>query len=383
MEWSSRLSYHAELDHALAELTEHLQEHPDPDLLILFASAAFADRFDELSLRLEQAWPACHVFGSSADGVIANGEEAEFTPALAWTAGWLPSVQIQSFAVTSQDLPGPDAPPEAWRERLGLEGPELAGILLLVDPFTFEPEPLLAGLDYAYPKTPKLGGLVSGGRGAGGNALFSSGSTLRQGALGLALSGSIQMTSVVAQGCKPIGQPMVISDCHDYLLKTLDRRPALEVLTGLLESLDRADRQLARHSLFLGVGMGQPRLQYGPGDFLVRNILGFDLEAPGIAVGARLRVGQTVQFHLRDASTSTADLEHHLDSTPLTPTGALMFSCLGRGQGLYRRPHHDSSLVRKRFPDLPLAGFFCNGEIGPVGGTTYLHGYTTCLALLH
>ncbi|MEN9222425.1 MAG: FIST C-terminal domain-containing protein, partial [Thermostichus sp. BF3_bins_97] len=167
----------------------------------------------------------------------------------------------------------------------------------------------------------------------------------------------------------------------------------------LAERLSPADQQLARHSLFIGLLMNEFKSEPTPGDFLIRVILGIDPRVGAMAIGDRVRPGQTVQFHLRDAQTSAEDLrwalsrygaEHDLrQSLPQAhppepspdPCGALMFSCLGRGQGLYGTPDFDSQQFRELLGELPLGGFFCNGEIGPVGGSTFLHGYTSCFGI--
>jgi small ligand-binding sensory domain FIST len=122
------------------------------------------------------------------------------------------------------------------------------------------------------------------------------------------------------------------------------------------------------------------------GDFLVRNILGVDARSGGLAVGERLREGQSVQFHLRDAEASSLDLQSMLsqyvsDHQPGSEAGAMLFQCLGRGSYLFGRPDHDTDMFREMVGSIPLTGFFCNGEIGQVGGSTYLHGYTSSFGI--
>jgi small ligand-binding sensory domain FIST len=245
---------------------------------------------------------------------------------------------------------------------------------------------LLMGMDFAFPRAAKIGGLASGASRQGGNALFLDGEVWRTGAIGLALDGNITVDTVVAQGCRPIGNPMRISKSDRNMLVELDGQPPMEVLRNMFETLSERDRGLLQNSLFLGVVMDELIDSPVQGDFLIRNVVGMDQATGGLAIGEMLKEGQLVQFHLRDAETSTDDLqavltryadEHRENDIP----GALLFSCLGRGQYLYGKPNHDTDLFRDKLGDVPLGGFFCNGEIGPVSGTTFLHGYTSSFGL--
>ena len=243
---------------------------------------------------------------------------------------------------------------------------------------------MVDGLDRAYPGAPKFGGLASGGGQPGENRLLLGSDVHRSGALGIAFSGDLAVETVIAQGCRPIGAPMLVTRCDGGLLQEVDRRPPVNVLGDLYGSLGERDRELMRHSLFLGIEMRADRVEYDPGEILVRNILGADEESGAMAIGAELRPMMVVQFVLRDARTAEDDLRRMLErrlrsGTP--PAGALLFSCVGRGAGLFGRPDHDTALFEEKLGPAPLGGFFCNGEIGPVGGTTFLHGYTSAFAI--
>ncbi|HTM19139.1 MAG TPA: FIST C-terminal domain-containing protein, partial [Kofleriaceae bacterium] len=188
--------------------------------------------------------------------------------------------------------------------------------------------------------------------------------------------------TVVAQGCRPIGAPLFATRAEGNLIHELDGTPAVEVLESLYSELPARDQALFRTSLFIGVVMDERREVYRQGDFLVRNLIGIDARSGALAVSARLRANAVVQFQLRDADTSAADLQALLDARDGdAPAGALLFSCMGRGEMLYGRPHHDAEMFRARVGAVPLGGFFCNGEIGPVAGRTHLHGYTSSFAL--
>jgi small ligand-binding sensory domain FIST len=202
----------------------------------------------------------------------------------------------------------------------------------------------------------------------------------------LALDGNITVDTVVAQGCRPIGSPMRISKSDRNMLLELEGEAPMAVLRNLYQEVPKRDQELLGHSLFLGVVMDELIDSPVQGDFLIRNVVGMDQSTGGLAIGEMLKEGQLVQFHLRDAETSTDDLqavlgryaaEHWENDIP----GALLFSCLGRGQFLFGKPNHDTDLFREKLGDVPLGGFFCNGEIGPVSGTTFLHGYTSSFGL--
>ncbi|MCA9622639.1 MAG: FIST C-terminal domain-containing protein, partial [Myxococcales bacterium] len=201
----------------------------------------------------------------------------------------------------------------------------------------------------------------------------------------LALSGNVRIDPVIAQGCRPVGDTMLVTSCDGHVIHALDSAPPGEVLQRLAESLAPEDLELLRDSLFLGVEMKNQR-EYAAGDFLIRNILGLQADGHALAVATLVERWQAVQFHLRDDVASRQDLEAQLErfreQAPTPPRAALLFSCVGRGAQLYGEPHHDSRRFQEIVGEMPLAGFFCNGEIGPVGGRTYLHGYTSAFAMI-
>ncbi|MFT3752606.1 MAG: FIST C-terminal domain-containing protein [Paludibacter sp.] len=191
---------------------------------------------------------------------------------------------------------------------------------------------------------------------------------------------------IVAQGCRPIGEPMFATATHENLILELDGKPPREVLTELYHRIPRSDRQLFTEALFIGIAMQPQREQYQAGDFLIRTLLGLDPDSGALLINTQVTPHSVVQLHLRDAQTSTHDLElllQHYRSTQHggEPSGALLFSCLGRGAQFYGHSDHDCNALTQSLGELPLGGFFCNGEIGPVRGTTYLHGYTSVFGL--
>ena len=273
-----------------------------------------------------------------------------------------------------------------WEELVNVSAADDPHFLLLSDPFSVQGENLLMGLDFAFPRSVKIGGLASGGQRPGANALYLDGRAYDSGAVGVALRGNIEVDTIVAQGCRPIGHRMQITESDRNLLIGLDGRGTLETLRELFGELSERDQRLAQQSLFLGVVMDEFNDAPQLGDFLIRNIIGIDGRRGALAIGEYLKEGQIVQFHLRDAETSSQDLDDMLgqyveDGVRSTGAGALLFQCLGRGEYLYGRADHDTDMFRDKVGAIPLAGFFCNGEIGQVSGQTYLHGYTSSFGI--
>jgi small ligand-binding sensory domain FIST len=243
------------------------------------------------------------------------------------------------------------------------------------------------GLDFAYPDSAKVGGLASGSMTPGENALFLDQEVFTSGAVGLALQGNVRVDTVVAQGCRPIGKPMTITRCEQqHLLMEVDGRNPMEVLTEIYHTLSSKDQDLMQNALHVGVASTELQESFKPGDFLIRNLMGIDQKQGILVVNEELQNGQTIQFHVRDAETAGEDLNHMLARYGATspdppPAGALLFSCQGRGQYLYGRTNHDSDAFVKALGRVPLGGFFCAGEIGPVARSTHIHGFTSAFGI--
>jgi small ligand-binding sensory domain FIST len=388
MKWATTISRKTSFEDAVLECAEGLSRRLGPgpiSLALAFVTPHFADYYPRLYGLVSQYLEPKTFLGCSGGGVIGGGEEVERSPAVTMVAARLPGVRLTPLHL-SGPLPDLDGPPDAWERLVGVRAHDKEHFVLLADPFSGRPEALLAGLDYAFPNSSKIGGLASGATSPGLNALFLDGEVFTEGTVGVALSGDVVVDTVVAQGCRPIGELMRITRCEGNLLYELDDRPAFEVLQELFAALDARDRHLASTALFVGVLMDEFREEPRVGDFLIRNLIGADPRRGAVAVGEHLQEGMRVRFHLRDAKTSAEDLHAMLRSYEKTspenvPSGALLFSCLGRGEGLYGRPNFDTDVFREHLGDVPVGGFFCNGEIGPVGGATFLHGYTSAFGL--
>ena len=388
MKWASAISELSTLQEALEQCAASIRDQlgEAPQLAVAFVSPHYQQDYASVGPMLSELLGAEHTFGCSGGGIIGAGLEVEQRPALSVTAAALPGVDIEAFHLDGDKLPDLDAGPDKWTELLGVSEDQEPQFVLLADPFSFPVQNLIMGLDFAYPRAAKIGGLASGAQRPGDNALFLDGEVHGSGAIGLALHGNIMVDTVVAQGCRPIGDSMRITSSQRNVLVELDGKPPMAVLQDLFRTLSERDRQLMGHSLFLGVVMDEFIDTPVQGDFLIRNVVGMDQRTGALAIGEMLKEGQLVQFHLRDAETSAQDLTFVLeryaaDNRENEVPGALLFSCLGRGQYLYGRPNHDTDIFRDKLGQVPLGGFFCNGEIGPVGGTTFLHGYTSSFGL--
>ena len=389
MKWSSAVSDAPSLADAVAQCAATIEAEfvaPAPDLVVAFASAHHATEFEAVPELIRQHIGDGLLIGCSGGGVIGAGREVEHRPGFAVTVAHLPDVELVPFHIENDALPDADSPPDKWEDLVGTRAEVQPQFILLADPFSIAAESLLMGLDYAFPGSVKIGGLASGAQQPGGNALYLSDQVHRSGAVGVSMQGAIAVETIVAQGCRPIGRPMQVTACSENELLGLDDHKPLEVLKTVFEGLSERDQQLVRHSLFLGVVMDPLNDSPQLGDYLIRNIIGADHERGALAIGEMLKEGQTVQFHLRDAETSAQDLDalltRYASEHPIyEDTGALLFSCLGRGEYLYGRPDHDTDMFREKVSTMPLTGFFCNGEIGQVGGTTYVHGYTSSFGI--
>lgn len=388
MKWAASMSCEADLGSALTEIKRDLAHRlgAPADLLVLFVTPHYENQAQVLPDLVARSVAPALLLGCTATGVIGGGREAEGRCAIAAVGAILPDVTMTPFRLCAGDLPDLDAGPTHWHDALGVDAEPDTHFLVLADPGgpeTFDPRPLLMGLDFAWPGSTTMGGLASVLQ---ENRLFLDDEVHEGGCVGIALQGNLSVDPIIAQGCRPIGDTMTVTDCSGYYLTALDERPAVEVLVELYHSLDSGDQQLLQKSLHLGVAATGLKQTLGRGDFLMRNVLQLDHEKGVISVGDLLRNGQTVQFHLRDPQTAGDDLDAMLarylrEHPDVDPAGALLFTCTGRGRTFFGVEGHDSGRIIEHLGDVPIGGFFCGGEFGRVGDTTYLHGYTAALAV--
>ncbi len=389
MKWSSGVSESPSLETAFEECYAKIKSEldGDPNLVMAFAGVDYANSYSTIPRLVSKKFPTATFIGCSGNGIIGDGREIENRPGFSLTAASLPAVKITPFHVTDEDLPDGDDPPHKWEEILGVKSSDRPEFIILADPFSMRSQNLVKGLDYAFPGSTIIGGIASGGRQPEEKPLFFEKKDTLNGVVGVALSGNIQIDTIVAQGCKPIGELMRITRCRRNILEEINGQRPFDALGDIYMNLPEEDQKLFQHSLFLGVVMDPFNEDPAMGDFLIRNVLGADQEKGVVAIGELLQEGQIVQFHLRDSRTSADNLNDMLNSYPNEISeddgaGALLFSCLGRGSYLYEKPDHDTDLFREKIGNIPLTGFFCNGEIGPVGGTTHIHGYTSAFGVI-
>ncbi|MEN8160729.1 MAG: FIST N-terminal domain-containing protein [Myxococcota bacterium] len=375
MRFACAVSQQADYEPAAVELVGGLHADLDgarPSLLCLFASPHHEDHWLSLAERMRREFPDALLFGCSARSVIGAGREIEQGPGVVASAASLPGVKLEPFHVANARLPV-------------LAGPDDAHVLLLVDPFGADLDAWIPELDERFPEGTKLGGIASGAGQPGRNLLFLDDAVVRRGAIGVALTGDVAVDAVVAQGCRPVGLPMFVTGARENVLFELDGRSPMEVLGELFAAADPMEQRLFQGSLFLGIELDPAQRRFESGDFLIRNLLGADPESGALHVAADLAGRRVVQFHLRDARTADEDLERRLERHVARreegAAGALVFSCLGRGRGLFGQPDHDTRAFHEALGPIPLAGFFGNGEIGPVEGRTFLHGYTSAFGI--
>ncbi len=346
------------------------------DLAFLFLSPAHLDEAEAAAEAVREELAPRHLLGCVAEGVVAGVRELEEGPAVAVWAGALPGAEIECFhaaAVQTEDGITVAGFPE-------LDDPGL--VALLVDPFTFPAGPFLTELNEAHERVPLVGGIAAGGRRPGEQALILDDAVHSEGAVGAVVSG-VPVLTVVSQGCRPIGHEAVITRCEGNVVYELASRRALERLRGEIAALSSEEQALAERGLLVGLVIDENRPEYDTGDFLMRALLGADNATGALVLGDTVRVGQTLRFFVRDAASADADLKQTLMGALRRgrPAGALLFTCNGRGTNMFPEPDHDARVIAAALRTEALAGFFCGGEIGPVGGKAFLHGFTATLAV--
>lgn len=369
MPFAAALSAHPVAADAVGEVLGSIVEQGgvEPDLVLVFASAAHVEFMGEISAAVRTVLRPGTLLGASASAVVGGGQEVEEVPALSVWAAWTAPVRPLRLTVR----PVGDA---VAIEGVPADLPAGATLLLLADPFSFPADGLLHQLQDVRPDVQLVGGLASAASGPGGNALVLDGELHRDGAVGVVLSADHVVGPVVSQGCRPVGEPMVVTAADRNYLLELAGRPALERLTDLITALPPDDRVLLGQGIHVGVVIDESRAEFERGDFLVRTVLGADKERGVLAIGDEVPVGTTVQFHVRDASSADEDLHDLLSG--VRGDAALVFTCNGRGTSLFGEDDHDAAAVVDHLGTDAVAGMACAGEFGPVGGRSFLHGFT-------
>lgn len=385
IEFASSTSRERDLRKAIHEVVSGVERQMGLDAIdftMMFVSPHFVRDAEKISREMRAALNPRAFSGCGGEGVIGEGEEIESAPAIAAITARLPGVSVECRPLHPADTHAVPASLRTLFEAGG--GPDATRLVLVIaDPFSANIEGLLGTLGEACPRVPIAGGMASAVRAPGGNVLFHQGDVHRYGAVVTAISGPIDTDVIVSQGCRPVGRPYRITGARGNVVLALDDEAPLDELKRIVEELPAGERELLRNGIFLGRAIDPEREMLGRGDFLIRAVVGVDPKKGAITAADFFTPGEIVQFHLRDAETAREDLEMLLTPHSLfgAPRGALLFSCNGRGRRLYDRPNGDISIIQNYFPGLSLAGFFCAGEIGPVGPRSFLHGHTATVAL--
>lgn len=378
--FASALSAHPETAVAVGEAVGAVLEQgvSSPDLAVVMFTRHHVAAAEAMVQTLDAVLrPGCLV-GASASGVLACGEGREHEPGLTlWTANLDAPPRVAALDAV---------PSQGSLTVVGLNDAELeqAGALILwADPWSFPIEALVNHLAQRHPHLQVIGGAASAGDGAGTNRLVMGSTTRSSGAVAVLLPAGTLRGTVVSQGCRPIGQPWTVTRAHANVIEELGGQPAWRRLFDVVDALDEHDRALAMAGLHCGLLADDRALDPTRGDFLVRGVLAADQQAGTVSVSALVPVGTVVQFHVRDSLTAGQDLERRLaDMVGVgnTERGALVFTCNGRGRAMFDTPHHDARIVQQVLGS-QHSGMLCAGEIGPVAGRTYLHGFTASVAV--
>ncbi|HVL33407.1 MAG TPA: FIST N-terminal domain-containing protein [Actinomycetota bacterium] len=346
-----------------------------PNLVVTFLSYDHRDFADDVAAFLGERFPAAAVIGCTAQGVIGGERELEHGPSVSVFAAFLPDTAVTPFGLRFIETDG-TGEYVGWPHDLSPD----ATLLMLCDRFSFPAGHLLQSLNETRPGTIVSGGLATGGARPGDTRLFYGGQVFDHGAVAVAVSGRVRVKTMVSQGCRPIGNPMTVTRADRNILFELGGERPLDRVRDVWTNSSPRDRSLIQSGLQIGRVVDEYKTDFERGDFLIRPVVGSDAESGFIAVGDVLEIGETVQFHVRDPETADEDLRHHIDVLDGRPAGALLFTCNGRGTNLFAEPDHDAGLIAKSW-GIPVAGLFCAGELGPVGGRNFLHGQTASVAL--
>jgi small ligand-binding sensory domain FIST len=355
-----------------------------PDLAVAFYSPHLAADAADMAQVLNGRLGAKALLGILGESVIAGSREVEDRPAVAvWLAAWDDDVSVDAFHLDLEQTP--DGPTLfGWPDAMFEADPENSLLVTFGDPYTFPAVDLfLPTLNDDYPGLRVAGGMASSPTGAGTPSLILNGEVKEQGAVSALLRGA-KFRTVVSQGCRPVGKPMVVTKGQDNVIAELGGQTPLEYLRKLLEEVTPSEKELMQRGLLIGVAITEYKDEFKRGDFLIRNLLGLDPRTGALALTDRVRRGQTVQFHVRDADTAGEDLKELLRSATtsgMKPAGGLLFSCNGRGTRMFPGPDHDANMVQGEVGPLALAGFFAAGELGPIGGKNFIHGFTASAVL--
>lgn len=382
---ATRGTWQNALDEVLERIAKAGERTQSPDLAVLFASTDFALEYDDLLAEVRERTGCRYLIGCSGAGIIGPGREVEDKPAVSLLLLDLPGAELRPVRLAQEHVEAV-ANGGTWPDLTGIRPDQVNGWLLFADPYRMDCDALVGGLTEAFPDVPIIGGLASGLQRLQRTFVFLDDRSYADGAVAIAVGGAYTIKTVVSQGAAPIGEPWTVTGAQGHILQTISQRPAYEMLVETFRALPPDEQERAQRNLLLGLAIDEYKTEFRRGDFLIRNLMGADPNSGALAIGAHPRIGQTIQFQMRDARAADEDLREllgHLKEElgDAAPAGAILCSCNGRGAGLFGEADHDARTVADYLGPLPLAGFFCNGEIGPIGRRNFLHGFTASLAV--
>tara|TARA_B100001971_G_C18264446_1_gene590491 strand:- start:4583 stop:5818 length:1236 start_codon:yes stop_codon:yes gene_type:complete len=390
MQCAVAVSLEAETRAAMVDLCEKAAESlsgTSADLALLFFSNHHAEHIADVVPYLRNRLNPQVLLGCSCHGIIGGAKEIETTPGMCLWLAHLPRTHLVPFHLTFERK-SDRVTVAGWpKEMPGYDrSSDSPTTILFADPYSTPATELFTFLSNRFPGAPAVGGMVSSGHAPGKNRLLFNDHVVTSGTVGVTMMGAVKICTVVSQGCRPIGERFIITKAKGNMIHELGGSSALDRLQELFEGLNQHDQQQARTKTMVGYAMDEYKQELGRGDFLIRGLVGVDRPSGSISLGDVVKEGQTVQFHLRDEKTASEDLNLLLAGVKgqlsgIEVNGALLFSCTGRGQRFFGRPHHDVSSLRERIGDVPVGGFFAAGEIGLVGSMNFLHGYAASVAL--
>ncbi len=387
MSYAASYSKNPDLSAALHTVCEEIAadlQGVSPDISFLFVSHAHADRFESLAGLVREESGTRVLLGCTGETIVGGSEEIESGPAISLWAAVLPDARIEPFHVQfSQTADGIVC--SGFPTVLTEEKTDVRAVFVMGEPFSAVPNSMIDRFADELPGVPIIGGMASGGAGPGTNCLFLNSESIPYGAVGAVIRGGPRIRSVVSQGCRPIGTHYVLTKAEQNILYELGGVPPMQRLHELLPTLTERDQKLIQSGLHLGVVMNEYQDTFARGDFLISNVIGAGADDGSIVIARQVRVGQTVQFHVRDAEAADEDLVQLLkqdqSANPNLPQAALLFSCNGRGTRLFPEPNHDARTIQENVGPIPLAGLFAQGEFGPIGRKNFIHGFTASVAL--
>ena len=347
-----------------------------PDLVFISVTRPHAGALDDIIATVDAVLHPLAMIGCAAESVVGTGREVEETPSISLWAGRVgPLLPVTLRAVRSADDSWTF---EGWPDDVSFDP---TALILVADPFTFPADQFLAWMEDSHPGLRVVGGNASAALGPGGSRLVVGDRTLHEGAVGVLIGSGVEIETVTSQGCRPYGRPLTVTKSDRNIMYEVAGTPAIESMVEQMkgglsaEDIGRLENNGLHVGRLIDVHLDEP----GPGDYLVRSVIGVDRSTGAMAVDDRIPLGSTVRFHLRDAESADRDLKtiligHHAD-------GALMFTCNGRGTRLFDESHHDASVLSRQIGPVPVGGFFAAGEIGPVGGRNFVHSFTASIAL--